>query len=139
LALIEKNIVKKFPNLQLVGTYSPPFGEWSLEQNESMIKIINDSKPDILWVGMTAPKQEKWMMHNSKKLDASVIGAIGAVFDFVAGTYPRAPSWFCQYGLEWVYRLYKEPKRMWRRNFISTPLFLFMVFKRHVLGLGRKS
>ncbi len=133
LSLIEKNIKNKYPHIQLVGVYSPPYGKWSSQKNDSMIQAINDSNPDILWVGMTAPKQEKWIKNNAGNLNASVIGAIGAVFDFVAGTYPRAPKIFCKLGLEWVYRLYKEPRRMWKRNFISTPLFLIMVFKQHIL------
>jgi len=89
-----------------------------------MINAINTAKPDVLWVGMTAPKQEKWIYQNRKKLKIPFAGAIGAVFDFYAGTHDRAPQWVCNMGLEWLPRLLKDPVRLWRRNFASTPLFL---------------
>ncbi|MCK4676315.1 MAG: WecB/TagA/CpsF family glycosyltransferase, partial [Gammaproteobacteria bacterium] len=88
---------------------------------------------DVLWVGMTAPKQEKWIEENRSKLKTSTVGAIGAVFDFFAGTYPRAPIWAARFGIEWLFRLIKEPKRMWKRNFVSTPVFLFQCFIQHVI------
>ena len=83
---------------------------------------------------MTAPKQEKWIEENRDKLQTSTIGAIGAVFDFFAGTYPRAPDWATRFGIEWLFRLIKEPKRMWKRNFISTPLFLYFAIKNHLFN-----
>lgn len=133
LDLISARLRREYPRLTIAGTYSPPFGTWSEEENELMIARINEAKPDVLWVGMTAPKQEKWVFANRHKLKVPVIGSVGAVFDFFAGTHPRAPRWMCRLGLEWVYRLMKEPRRMWRRNFISTPLFLLLVIKHHIL------
>ena len=97
-----------------------------------MIATINQAKPDVLWIGMTAPKQEKWMHANAAKLHAKVIGSIGAVFDFYAETYPRAPKWICNLGLEWTYRLSREPRRMWRRTVVSAPKFVGNVFLQHV-------
>jgi exopolysaccharide biosynthesis WecB/TagA/CpsF family protein len=98
-----------------------------------MIEVINAAKPDVLWVGMTAPKQEKWVEENRHLLNVAVIGSIGAVFDYFSGTHPRAPQWICEYGIEWMYRFVKEPKRMWKRNFVSTPKFIALVLKQHIM------
>lgn len=137
LALLARRFVAEFPELTLCGTYSPPFGSWSEEEDRRMTAVINEATPDVLWVGMTAPKQEKWVAANCGRLNARVIGSIGAVFDFYAGTYSRAPRWISKIGLEWAYRFILEPRRMWRRNFVSTPRFIWLVLKQHVLGLGR--
>lgn len=123
---LSNKVKDRYPNLDLCGTLSPPYGDWSEHDNENMIHTINAAQPDILWVGMTAPKQEKWVTQNRSKLDAQVIGSIGAVFDFVAETYPRAPQWACKLGIEWLVRLLKEPKRLWRRTLVSGPVFLLL-------------
>lgn len=130
---IEKQMKIHYPDVVLAGTLSPPFREWSKDENTQMVNKINDSNADVVWVGMTAPKQEKWIEENREELKTSVIGAIGAVFDFFAETYPRAPEWATKLGIEWLFRLIKEPKRMWKRNFVSTPLFLFHCLIQHVL------
>ena len=137
LDLIAKRFAADFPALTLCGMYSPPFGLWSEEENLRMVQLINDAKPDVLWVGMTAPKQEKWVQANCRQLRTPVIGSIGAVFDFYAGTYARAPQWICQIGFEWAYRFILEPRRMWQRNCVSAPKFLWLVFRRHVLGVDK--
>ncbi|MDF0675129.1 MAG: WecB/TagA/CpsF family glycosyltransferase [Nitrospira sp.] len=129
---IAKRFAVDFPALTLGGALSPPFGAWSEMENHRMVKMINDAKPDVLWVGMTAPKQEKWVEANRRQLNVSVIGSIGAVFDFYAGTYSRAPKWVCDIGLEWAYRFILEPRRMWRRNFVSAPKFVWLVLRRHI-------
>lgn len=129
---IQLKVGKEYTGLDEVGTYSPPFGAWSEAQNQAVIDAINAFKPDVLWVGMTAPKQEKWVHANRKKLDTSVIGSIGAVFDFYAETHPRAPKWMHDNGLEWLYRLIREPRRMWRRNFVSSPLFVWLVVQEKI-------
>ena len=134
---IAKRFAADFPALTLCGMYSPPFGLWSEEENLRMVQLINDAKPDVLWVGMTAPKQEKWVQANCRQLRTPVIGSIGAVFDFYAGTYARAPQWICQIGFEWAYRFILEPRRMWQRNCVSAPKFLWLVFRRHVLGVDK--
>ena len=121
---------KEFPHINVCGILSPPFkSEFSEEDNLKMIEQINNAKPDVLWVGMTAPKQEKWIYQNKDKLNVPLMGAIGAVFDFYAGTVQRSPEWAIKMGLEWLPRLLREPRRLFRRNFISSPLFLLMVFK----------
>lgn len=133
LDLISKRVSLDFPSLTLCGTISPPYGDWSSTENDRMIHAITDSRADVLWVGMTAPKQEKWVGENRHRLDVPVIGSIGAVFDFYAGTYPRAPQWLCRTGMEWAYRMMREPRRMWQRNLISTPRFIALVLWHHLI------
>jgi len=129
-------VKKNFPNVNVCGTYSPPFKtEFSDQENQTMINAVNAAEANVLWVGMTAPKQEKWIYQNKDKLNVNFIGAIGAVFDFYSGTKKRAPQWICSLGLEWLPRLLREPGRLWKRNFVSSPLFLIAVFKQK-LGLG---
>ena len=125
LNLIKKRSAVDYPNITVV-TYSPPYkSEFSNEDNEAMINAINTADPDLLWIGMTAPKQEKWTYSHWKELKIHChVGTIGAVFDFFAGTVKRAPQWWQEHSLEWLYRLLKEPKRMWRRYVIGNILFL---------------
>ncbi|HKQ33720.1 MAG TPA: WecB/TagA/CpsF family glycosyltransferase [Nitrospiraceae bacterium] len=137
LDLISKRFVIEFPSLTLCGTLSPPFGSWSEEENRQMVQVINAAKPDVLWVGMTAPKQEKWVEENRHGMTVPVIGSIGAVFDFYAGTYARAPQWICRIGFEWAYRFISEPRRMWQRTCVSAPKFLWLVLRRHVWRTGK--
>lgn len=137
LDLIAKRFSDDFPALTLCGTLSPPFGSWSDEENRRMVQAISEARPDVLWVAMTAPKQEKWVEENRHCLNVPVIGSIGAVFDFYAGTYARAPQWACRIGLEWAYRFILEPRRMWQRNFVSAPKFVWLVLWRHLLGFGK--
>ena len=127
-----KNICKKmaheFPNIEIVGTYSPPFkADFSVSDNNKMIEIINAASPDVLWVGMTAPKQEKWIYRHKDRLNVKFIGAIGAVFDFYAGNVKRPHPVFQSLGLEWLPRLVREPRRLWKRTFISGPSFLLRI------------
>lgn len=139
LDLIAKRFAADFPALTLCGMYSPPFGLWNEEENRRMVQVINDAKPDVLWVGMTAPKQEKWVEANRRQLNTPVIGSIGAVFDFYAGTYARAPQWICRIGLEWAYRFILEPRRMWQRNCVSAPKFVWLVLRGHGLRVGKSA
>ena len=130
LDLIVKRAAKVYPHLKVV-TYSPPYKpEFSDEDNTAIIEAINNANPDLLWIGMTAPKQEKWTFSRWKDLNIHChVGTIGAVFDFFAGTVERAPIWWQEHGLEWLYRLLKEPKRMWRRYIIGNTLFLWNMTK----------
>ena len=130
LALIEKKAAEVYPHIR-VRTYSPPFKPvFMAEENRAMIDAVNAAAPDLLWVGMTAPKQEKWLHENWAELDIHChAGAIGAVFDFFAGTVERAPEKWIDLGLEWLYRLIKEPRRTWRRYLINNPRFLWLVLK----------
>lgn len=130
LGLIRIQAAKDYPNLEVI-TYSPPYKpEFSHEDNSAIIHAINDADPDLLWIGMTAPKQEKWTYLHWNELDIHChVGTIGAVFDFYAGSAQRAPMWWQKHSLEWLYRLIKEPKRMWRRYILGNPLFLWNIYK----------
>ena len=97
-----------------------------------MLDAVNRADPDVLWVGMTAPKQEKWIYRNRVNINARVIAAVGAVFDFYAGTKRRSTKFWQDRGLEWLPRFIREPRRLWRRNMVSTPAFVFLVIKEKV-------
>lgn len=131
LALIKARAEKDYPNIEVI-TFSPPYKPvFSDEDNRMMIEAINNTKPDLLWIGMTAPKQEKWAYAHWNELNINChAGTIGAVFDFYAGTMQRAPMWWQEHSLEWLYRLLKEPKRMWRRYLIGNILFLWNIFTK---------
>lgn len=121
---IAQRIKQEYPDIR-VETYSPPFKqEFTSDDNLAMLKAVNSFAPDVLMIGMTAPKQEKWAHQNYNNLLVGHICAIGAVFDFYAGTIKRAPKWMISMGLEWFYRLIKEPKRMWRRYLLGNVIFL---------------
>lgn len=128
LELIRRRAADVYPNIT-VKTYSPPYKpEFSEADNKAIIDAINVSRPDLLWIGMTAPKQEKWVYSHWNELDIRChCGTIGAVFDFFAGTSRRAPLWWQRHSLEWLYRLLKEPRRMWRRYIIGNALFIWNV------------
>lgn len=130
LALIRQRAAKEYPNLDVV-TYSPPYKpEFTEEDNRAMIRAINEANPDLLWIGMTAPKQEKWAYQHWNQLDIHChCGTIGAVFDFYGGTADRSPRWWQEHSLEWLYRLLKEPGRMWKRYIIGNPRFLWYMLK----------
>ena len=130
LKLIKQRAAVDYPNIS-VETYSPPYkAEFSNEDNHRIIDAINTAYPDLLWIGMTAPKQEKWIYSHWQKLNIQChVGTIGAVFDFYAGTAKRAPEWWQKHSLEWLYRLIIEPKRMWRRYVLGNPLFVWNILK----------
>lgn len=135
LKLIRQRVAEKYPQIE-VDTYSPPYKpEFSDDDNEAMISAINHSNPDLLWIGMTAPKQEKWAYSHLDRLDVHChIGTIGAVFDFFAGTVKRAPERWQRAGLEWLYRLLSEPRRMWRRYFIGNAKFIYYIMVEKIMG-----
>lgn len=127
--IIEKKVKDQYPNVR-VGSYCPPFtAAFSEVQSDEMIEAINNFKPEVLFVGMTAPKQEMWVHQHKASINAHVIACIGAAFDFYAGTVKRPGPFWIKLGLEWFIRLLREPKRLWKRNFVSTPLFLWDVLK----------
>ena len=130
LSMIRENAKVDYPNIR-IDTYSPPYKPvFSDEDNALIIEAINASDPDLLWIGMTAPKQEKWAYSHWNELNIHChCGTIGAVFDFYAGNLRRAPEWWQNHSLEWLYRLIKEPKRMWRRYLIGNILFIKNVLR----------
>jgi N-acetylglucosaminyldiphosphoundecaprenol N-acetyl-beta-D-mannosaminyltransferase len=130
LSKINRRIRNEFPGINVVGTFSPSFGNISDEENDFIVQSINRSSADILWVGMTAPKQEKWIYRHKSKLNVKIFAGIGAAFDIFAGTIKVPPEYIMKGGLYWLYRMAFEPKRLWKRNFVSGPKFLWYVFKQ---------
>ena len=121
---IHQRLADEYPSVK-VESYSPPFkAEFSKEENDEIVSKVNAFAPDVLFVGMTAPKQEKWLHEHKDELEYKIASSIGAVFDFYAGTVVRPSQFWLDLHLEWLPRLLKEPKRLWKRNFVSTPLFL---------------
>lgn len=130
LLLITERMGKEFPNITVCGTLSPPFrSKFSDSENSQILSAIEAAHADVLWVGMTAPKQEKWIYQNRDKLHVQFIGAIGAAFDFYAGTKKRSSQFWQSIGLEWLPRFLSEPIRLWERNLRSTPIFLYWIIK----------
>jgi N-acetylglucosaminyldiphosphoundecaprenol N-acetyl-beta-D-mannosaminyltransferase len=128
---IRARATRDFPAV-VVETHAPPFGEWSQAENDAILDRIAAFEPDVLWVGMTAPKQEKWVAANLARLRVPVIGSVGAVFDYYAGAVRRAPAIVCAAGLEWLYRLLHEPQRLWRRTFLSGPQFFWLLLRERL-------
>ena len=133
---IKKRMSLDYPNINVVGVYSPPFKDvYSNAEITSMVKAVNSAAPDVLWVGLSAPKQEKFIFENRARLNVKFVAAIGAVFDFYSGNVKRdANSWLVRHGMEWLPRLLQEPKRLWRRMFVSAPVFMWHVIKKKVIG-----
>jgi N-acetylglucosaminyldiphosphoundecaprenol N-acetyl-beta-D-mannosaminyltransferase len=118
------NLRQRFPGLQIVGGYSPPYRELTEEETVAVAGEINRSRADVVWVGIGAPKQEKWMARMRDRLDAPVLVGVGAAFDFHAGLVAQAPPWMQRLGLEWLFRLTTEPRRLWRRYSRYNPRFV---------------
>jgi N-acetylglucosaminyldiphosphoundecaprenol N-acetyl-beta-D-mannosaminyltransferase len=125
---IEKCLNKEYPSIKM-GSFSPPYKQkFSAEENEEIIDKINQFAPDVLFVGMTAPKQEKWVNEHKHRLDVMTICCIGAVFDFYAGTIKRSGPFWIAHGMEWLPRFLREPFRLWKRIFIAIPIFMMDVY-----------
>ncbi|MGZ4350924.1 MAG: WecB/TagA/CpsF family glycosyltransferase [Solirubrobacteraceae bacterium] len=118
------NLRQRYPGVRIVGGYSPPHRPLIAEEREAVIKEINGSRADVVWVGIGVPKQEKWMAQMRGELEAPVLAGVGAAFDFHAGLVPQAPNWIQESGLEWAYRLAHEPRRLWRRYTRYNPRFV---------------
>jgi N-acetylglucosaminyldiphosphoundecaprenol N-acetyl-beta-D-mannosaminyltransferase len=130
LGLIERRAAARWPRLRVAGVLSPRFSErFSAEEEAAMVAAVNAARADVLWVGMTAPKQEKWIHRNRRALRVPIVAAIGAVFDFFAGTVPRPHPALRRLGLEWAGRLLREPRRVWRRTLVSGPRFATLVLR----------
>jgi N-acetylglucosaminyldiphosphoundecaprenol N-acetyl-beta-D-mannosaminyltransferase len=124
-----ERLQNRFPGIKIAGNFSPPLrGIGELEQ-EDVIERINHANPDILWVGLGSPKQDYWMSNHRDKLNVPVMVGVGAAFDFIAGTKPQAPRWMQRSGLEWLFRLCCEPKRLWKRYLIGNSQFIWYLLK----------
>jgi N-acetylglucosaminyldiphosphoundecaprenol N-acetyl-beta-D-mannosaminyltransferase len=124
LELLTTRLRERFPGLRIAGGWSPPFRELDEAELDEVAARINASGADVVWVGTGQPKQEKWMATMRERLDAPILGGVGAAFDFHAGTLPQAPPWMQRAGLEWSYRLAREPRRLWRRYARYNPRFV---------------
>lgn len=130
------NLRLRFPGLRVAGTSNPPFRPLTAEEDRAAVAEINASGADVLWVGLGAPKQELWMAEHLGRIDASVMVGVGAAFDFHAGVKRQAPRWMQRSGLEWLFRLGTEPKRLWKRYLVNNPLFVWLVLLQ-LLGIKR--
>ena len=132
---IRERLKQEYPHIS-VETYSPPYKPvFSEEDNRNMIEAVNAFQPDALFVGMTAPKQEKWVLENAESLQTHLIGSIGAVFDFYAGVKQRPPQWMIRLGLEWFGRLVSDPRHTWKRYVIYNPVYVWKIIQ---IKWGRK-
>jgi N-acetylglucosaminyldiphosphoundecaprenol N-acetyl-beta-D-mannosaminyltransferase len=125
--LLSDQLQGRFPGLNIVGTYSPPFRPVTDSEDADVVRVMNEARPDIVWVGLSTPKQERWMATHVHRLRASVVLGVGAAFDFNAGLKRRAPRWMQHAGLEWFFRLATEPRRLWRRYLTNNPIFVWRI------------
>ena len=136
LRLINLRMQKEYPEITVCGMLSPSFkAQFSEDESAAMLAAIEAARPDVLWVGMTAPKQEKWIYENRDKLQVPFVAAIGAVFDFYAGTKQRSSVFWRRAGMEWFPRFLREPRRLWERNFRSAPIFLYWTMREKLRGM----
>ena len=129
-------LTERFPGLQIAGNWSPPFRPLTPDEDDDLTQSINSTAPDIVWIGLSTPKQEYWMYEHLGRVRAPVMIGVGAAFDFHAGVKKQAPRWMQRSGLEWSFRLVTEPRRLWRRYLINNSLFLWMILLE---ALNKKS
>ena len=127
--LLARRLSRRFSGLCVAGTYTPPFRPLSPEEDEEVVARINEAAPDIVWVGLSTPKQEFWMAEHAGRLEAPVLIGVGAAFDFHAGLKAQAPRWMQQSGLEWLFRLGTEPRRLWKRYLMNNPAFVWLALQ----------
>ncbi len=130
-------LAARFPGLAVAGTFCPPFRPLTPDEDERLVDTINAANADIVWVGLSTPKQERWMAAHVGRLQAPVLIGVGAAFDFHAGVKRQAPRWMQQRGLEWCFRLASEPRRLWRRYLINNPAFVWSVTRSRLRGAVR--
>ena len=126
------NLRKANPGIEIVGGYSPPFRPMTAEEEDALVQQINEARPDVLWVGIGVPKQELWMARMRERLDVPVICAVGAAFDFHAGRISQAPGWMQKRGLEWIYRIAQEPRRLLPRYLYFNPRFVLALARQYL-------
>lgn len=129
LVQLEKRLRQQYPQINIIGKYSPPFIKQAQLEKQEIIDKINASSADILWVSLGSPKQDFWMALHRDKLNVPVMVGVGAAFDFLAGTKPQAPRWMRQIGLEWLFRFCCEPRRLWKRYLVGNTKFIFYLIK----------
>jgi N-acetylglucosaminyldiphosphoundecaprenol N-acetyl-beta-D-mannosaminyltransferase len=128
------SVLREKHGITVVGDYSPPFCSLSAEEDGMIVSLINEAKPQVLWVGLSTPKQERWMYEHRSKLRVPVVVGVGAAFDLNSGRIKQAPSWMQEHGLEWLYRLRQEPRRLWRRYLLYGSEFVWRVASELLLS-----
>lgn len=128
---------RNYPGLRVVGAYSPPFRALTVEEDQAIIAKINEAKPDIVWVGLGSPKQERWMAAHVGHIKGATLIGVGAAFDFLSGAKKQAPRWIQRSGFEWLFRLLSEPRRLWRRYLVNNSLFVLLITAQ-LLGIKER-
>lgn len=134
---LKDSLTRRFPGLNVVGTYCPPFRPLSAEEEENLIRTVAELKPDFFWVGLSTPKQERFMDQYLSKLDTKVMIGVGAAFDIHSGRIKEAPYWMKLTGVQWMHRIYQDPKRLWKRYLVNNPKFVYRV-TLELLGITRQ-
>jgi N-acetylglucosaminyldiphosphoundecaprenol N-acetyl-beta-D-mannosaminyltransferase len=133
--LLAGRLQQQFPGINIVGWYTPPFRELTSEEDKNILREIYSVKPNIIWVGLSTPKQERWMASHVDNIPGTTLIGVGAAFDFLSGTKKQAPLWIQRSGTEWLFRLITEPRRLWRR-YIGYPRFVLLVLLQ-LFGIKR--
>lgn len=133
---LKDSLIARFPNMKVVGTYTPPFRPLSAEEETDLARMVAEAKPDFLWVGLSTPKQERFMDQYVSKLDAKIMFGVGAAFDIHTGRIKDAPYWMKVTGVQWMHRIYQDPKRLWKRYLVNNPKFVYRIMLE-LLGLAK--
>lgn len=136
--LLRDSLEERYPGIEVVGMYSPPYRELTPEEDEAVVRRINEANPDFVWIGLGSPKQDRWVADHRDRLNAAAILAVGAAFDYNAGLLRKAPRWMQRSGLQWLFRLVTEPRRLWKRYTVSNARFLWLLTLDSAKGLGRR-
>ena len=140
LRILQQKLYREYPNIRIAGSYSPPYAsKFSKEENEKMIAMINAASPSILWVSLTAPKQDIWINEHFHRLESCISIGIGGALDVLAGNIKRAPKWMQKNGLEWLFRFICEPKRLFKRYFIEAPQIIPLILQQKLKKLKKST
>ena len=136
--LLTEHLERDYPEMKVVGMYSPPFRALTPEEDEADIQRINEANPDFVWIGLGSPKQDRWVADHRERLNAAAVLAVGAAFDYNAGLLREAPGWMQRSGLQWLFRLITEPRRLWRRYTVSNARFVWLLGMDSIRALRRR-
>jgi len=131
---LKTSLEQKIPGLQIVGTYTPPFRPLLASERHDLQSLVDQTRPDIMWIGLSTPKQERFMVEYLPQLNVQVMAGVGAAFDLHTGKIHDAPQWIKKLGMQWLHRLFQDPKRLWKRYLINNPKFLWLIL-RQLTGL----